>query len=66
MTGVEPRFISAPLMLGLIALPIIFVWFLLRRGYSRSTRNAAFAYAFAFPALSLLAHACFGQGLETT
>ncbi len=56
----EPRRISGPLMLGLIALPIVLVWFLFRKGYSRSTRNAALAYAFAFPILaavvSIIAH----------
>ena len=41
----EPRRISALLMLGLIVFSPVFVWFLLRRGYARSTRIAAFSYA---------------------
>lgn len=41
----EPRRISMPLMVGLIAAPSFFVWFMLRRGYARSTRTAAFTYA---------------------
>ncbi|MDB5675437.1 MAG: hypothetical protein JWM65_2419 [Sphingomonas bacterium] len=41
----EPRRISLPLMTGLIAAPSFFVWLMLRRGYARSTRTAAFTYA---------------------
>jgi hypothetical protein len=37
-------------------LPIVFVWFTLRRGYSRQTRTTVFAYAFAMPAVSLSLH----------
>ncbi len=51
----DPRHIGGPLMLGLIALPIVFVWFLFGQGYARSTRNAALLYAFAFPVLAVLA-----------
>lgn len=57
MTQGEPRHVSAPLMVGLIALPILFVWLLLRPGYSRSLRQAAFTYAFALPVLALLIEA---------
>jgi hypothetical protein len=39
-------------MLGLIALPIVFVWFLLLPGYSASLRKAAFVYAFAIPVVT--------------
>ncbi|MES2045621.1 MAG: hypothetical protein V4475_17240 [Pseudomonadota bacterium] len=42
---IEPRRISLPLMVGLIAAPSFFVWFTLRRGYARSTRTTAFTYA---------------------
>ncbi|WCM29363.1 hypothetical protein NDN01_10965 [Sphingomonas sp. QA11] len=35
---------SAPLLLGMLAMPVIFVWFFLRRGYSRALRRAAFTY----------------------
>jgi hypothetical protein len=56
--GKDPRQINMLLMLGLISLPALFAWFLLLPGYARSTRNAAFAYAFlpvvAAIALSLL------------
>ena len=34
----EPRRISGPLMLGLFLLPIVFFWFLLRPGYSSTSR----------------------------
>jgi hypothetical protein len=43
--NIAPRRISMPLMVGLIAAPAIFIWFMLRRGYARSTRTAAFTYA---------------------
>ena len=33
------------LLLGLIALPGLFCWFTLRRGYSNQLRAAAFTYA---------------------
>ena len=44
-------------MIGLVALPIVFVWFLLRPGYSRSLRHAAFAYALALPLLTIVIEA---------
>ena len=58
MSDSEPRPINPPFMLGLIAVPIVFVWFLLLPGYARSTRTAAFAYAFTFPALALVVALC--------
>jgi hypothetical protein len=44
----EPRYVSFPLMAGMLLLPILFVWFLLLPGYAGSTRIAAFVYTF-FP-----------------
>lgn len=41
----EPRRVSGPLMMGLVAFPGVFSWFLLRRGYANSTRVSAFIYA---------------------
>ena len=58
MNDGEPRHINPLFMLGLIALPIVFVWFLLLPGYARSTRIAAFSYAFAFPAIAVLVALC--------
>ena len=52
----EPRAVNALFMLGLIAWPIVFVWFLFLPGYSRSLRVAAFSYAFAIPVLLLVAY----------
>jgi hypothetical protein len=43
--GVEYRRLSMPLLVGLLTVPALFVWFMLRRGYARSTRVAAFSYA---------------------
>lgn len=45
--SVEPRVVRAPLMLGLIAFPIVFVWFLFLPGFTRSLRLVALAYTFA-------------------
>lgn len=44
-------------MLGLIALPLVFVWMLFLPGYSRSLRLAVFAYGLGpvIAALALLA-----------
>lgn len=39
------RRLSGMLLLGLIVMPLIFVWFLLRKGYSTPLRLGAFAYA---------------------
>jgi hypothetical protein len=43
-TPIEPRRLSGPLLLGILILPIVFVWFLLRPGYSVTLRLGAFAY----------------------
>lgn len=40
----EPRRLSALLILGILALPAVFAWFTLRRGYTRDVRIGAFAY----------------------
>ena len=42
------------LLLAILALPPLFVWLLLRRGYSRDLRIGAFLYAFLLPALNLI------------
>ena len=49
----EPRRLSAQLLLAILALPLPFVWLLLRPGYSRDLRTGAFLYAFLFPTLQL-------------
>lgn len=51
----EPRRLSARLLLAILALPLLFVWLLLRPGYSRDLRIGAFLYAFLFPAAQLAA-----------
>jgi type III secretory pathway component EscT len=48
------RRLSPPLLLGMLLVPIIFVWFFLRRGYAPSLRVAAFAYTGTFLAIGLL------------
>jgi hypothetical protein len=40
----ETRRLSGPLLLGILVLPVVFSWFLLRRGYSNSLRMGAFLY----------------------
>lgn len=54
-TSAPSRVVGGPLMLGLIAAPLVFVWFLLRPGYSSSLRKIAFAYAFFAPLVALVA-----------
>ena len=51
----EPRRLSAPLLLAILALPLPSVFLLLRPGYSRDVRTGAFLYAFLYPALHLAA-----------
>ena len=54
----EPRPVNLLLILAVLAVPILFVWLLLLPGYARSTRIAAFTYAFGYPlvwAVSLVA-----------
>ncbi|WP_193754598.1 hypothetical protein [Sphingomonas sanguinis] len=41
----EVRRISGPLMLGLLTMPLLFGWFLARRGYANSTREVVAVYA---------------------
>ena len=40
----EPRPLSPPLLAGILILPVVFFWFLLRPGYSNSLRVGAFLY----------------------
>ncbi|WP_353205497.1 hypothetical protein [Sphingomonas sp.] len=42
----KPRAVNPAFMLGLVALPIVFVWFLFLPGYGRSLRVVALIYAF--------------------
>lgn len=49
----EPRRPSTLLMLGLLVAPLLFSWFLLRRGYSSRLRFAAFTWMAACTALGL-------------
>ena len=48
------RRLSPPLLLGMLLVPILFVWLFLRRGYPPSLRVAAFAYTGIFLAVGLL------------
>jgi hypothetical protein len=47
--------VNGALMTGLVALPAIFVWFLLLPGYANSLRKAVFLYAFGPAAVFLVA-----------
>ena len=51
----EPRRLTAWLLLAILALPVPFVFLLLRKGYSRDIRIGGFLFAFTIPALHLLA-----------
>lgn len=55
MTSAGPRRLSGPLLLAILVLPLVFVWLLLRPGYSRDVRIGGFLYAFLYPALLLSA-----------
>jgi hypothetical protein len=59
----EPRPIGGPLMIGLVALPFIFGWLLLRPGYSRSLRRAVLAYTLAVPVLTIVIEVIVASGL---
>ena len=61
MLGDEPRRLTPLLLLGILVLPVIFVWFLLRRGYSNTLRGGAFAYMAVTLALGVVQ--AFGTGL---
>lgn len=41
----EPRRLRLWLIVGVYVLPLVFAWFLLRRGYSRTAREGAFLLA---------------------
>ncbi len=56
----DQRHVSPLLATAINALPAIFVWLLLRKGYAPSTRRAAFFYAGAITLLGALA-AAFGR-----
>jgi hypothetical protein len=40
----EPRRVTSWLLLGVLALPLVFSWFTLRRGYSRDVQVGAFLH----------------------
>ncbi|MBO9574854.1 MAG: hypothetical protein J7494_03870 [Sphingobium sp.] len=44
-TNAEPRRLALWVIVGVYVLPIVFSWFLLRRGYSRDVRLGAFLLA---------------------
>jgi hypothetical protein len=48
------RHVSPLLATAIYALPAIFVWLLLRKGYAPSTRRAAFLYAGMITAIGVL------------
>lgn len=49
-----PRRLSAWLLFGMLAAPALFVWFFLRKGYSRQIRLAAFSLTGAMLAVNVL------------
>ncbi len=50
----QTRRISGPLMLGLLAMPLVFGWFLARSGYKNSTRTIVSVYALLAPVAAIL------------
>ena len=51
----ERRPIGVLLMIGLLVIPLLFGWLLLRPGYANSTRIVVAAYALMMPVLVLVA-----------
>jgi hypothetical protein len=45
MTTEGSRSLGTWLLVGLLCVPILFCWFLLRRGYPASLRRTVFSYA---------------------
>jgi hypothetical protein len=60
-SGRDRRPIGVLLMIGLLVLPLLFGWLLLRPGYANSTRIVVAVYALMMPALTLIAN--LGQSL---
>jgi hypothetical protein len=54
-TKVEPRPLNPFLMIATVAVPAVFVWLFLRKGYSPTLRRAAFTYMAAMTAVGILA-----------
>lgn len=52
--AIAPRRLSAWLLCGMLAAPILFVWFFLRKGYSGQIRLAAFSLAGAMLGVNVL------------
>ncbi|RSO57713.1 hypothetical protein EA756_09540 [Acinetobacter lactucae] len=44
MNNFEPRKVSIPLAIGIFIAPIIFAWFTLRKGYSKTAKIVSFAW----------------------
>ncbi|WP_219894074.1 hypothetical protein [Aquisediminimonas profunda] len=61
--GDGSRRISGPLMLGLLTLPLIFGWLLLRPGYAKSTRITVAIYALFIPFLIVTSNLFDAAGL---
>ena len=57
----EPRVLTGPVFIAILALPILFVWLLLRRGYSRDLRIGGFLYAFSPAVLTLIVAVATGE-----
>ena len=53
-TVAEERHLSGLLLLGMLCLPVVFVWLFLRRGYPASLRRAAFTYTILTTGVALI------------
>jgi hypothetical protein len=49
----QPREASLPLLIGIVAVPVVFVWFLLGKGYGRAVRAVGFGWMAIFISLIL-------------
>jgi hypothetical protein len=48
------RHLGPLLLLGMLAVPAVFVWLFLRKGYPRSLRTSAFTFAAVMTAIGVL------------
>jgi hypothetical protein len=51
---VESRQLGYLVLMGMLVMPAVFCWLLLRRGYRGSLRRAGFSYAAAMTAVGLM------------
>lgn len=54
MNNIQPKKVSIPLAIGIFAIPLIFSWFTLQKGYSKTAKIVSFSWLVLIILLSLL------------